>query len=272
MAEKSDGGGGNSWNFYFGRGAQSNSQRKISKVNNLLNELAPRYSTCRQTEKRIFVKNEVYDVIKKNGGKFYQTIDKKPVLTEDEDDSISKIMQCLRDITKTTRPSPRCRQPRKKEKPATCPKIGRAASHKRTSSIIPARRSKRICVKQSTTKAPIVGCVSDALNCTNKSEGSVSLGSSKVKVNEKKSSNGNGITRKKSCNSESNDYLEILAAEPPKLENSFSALIMADEITADLPTDSQININQSLHARVQRLENLVAMLMQQKNEELERLF
>jgi len=51
------------------------------------------------------------------------------------------------------------------------------------------------------------------------------------------------------------------ALEPPQLENSFSALIMTDEITAD----------HVLLARVQRLENLVTMLMQQKNEEFERL-
>jgi len=70
---------------------------------------------------------------------------------------------------------------------------------------------------------------------------------------------------------EPDDAFEKMAVEPPKLDNSFSALIMTDEITADLPRDSQESINQNLHNRVQRLENLVGMLMQQKNDEMERL-
>jgi hypothetical protein len=70
---------------------------------------------------------------------------------------------------------------------------------------------------------------------------------------------------------EPDDAFEKMAVEPPMLENSFSALIMTDEITSDLPRDSQESINQNLHNRVQRLENLVGMLMQQKNDEMERL-
>ena len=57
--------------------------------------------------------------------------------------------------------------------------------------------------------------------------------------------------------------------EPPKFETTFSALIMTDELTSDLPTTSQRDINHNLHMRVQRLENLVTMLMQQKNDEIE---
>ena len=112
---------------------------------------------------------------------------------------------------------------------------------------------------------------SSDINVAKTSSGIVGAMTSALKVDGENSLSGGGGARQELYGSEDNDVLERMAAEPPKLENSFSALIMADEITADLPTDSQKNINQSLHARVQRLENLVAMLMQQKNEELERL-
>lgn len=54
--------------------------------------------------------------------------------------------------------------------------------------------------------------------------------------------------------------------EPLKLKSSFSAPIISDEIISDLPRDLQQCANQNLHIRIQRLETLAAMLMQQKNE------
>jgi hypothetical protein len=284
MADSND----EEWNFYFGRGGQSNKRRKVSKANNLLQKLALRYSKCRQSDKRVFALKEVYEVVIKNGGKFYQIIDKKPVdVTKDEVESIKKIMQGLRDVNKHCKTAPlpprSTRSPssprkgkessprKKKETPPIGLKIRKVPSLKRTSSITPVRRPKRTCVKPSIVEAPIIECVRDALNVAKTSGGIVGVVTGAVKVDEKNASSGCGGARQESCGSENNDILDMMAVEPPKLENSFSALIMADEITADLPTDSQKNINQSLHARVQRLENLVAMLMQQKNEELERL-
>ena len=72
-------------------------------------------------------------------------------------------------------------------------------------------------------------------------------------------------------NQDDEDAFDQMVVQAPKLENSFSQWIMADEIKADLPTNSQKAINHNLHERVQRVENLVAMLMQQKNDEMELL-
>ena len=354
MADKNNG----EWDYYFGRGGSGNVRRKLSKGNSLAQKLALRYSECRPSDRRIFALKEIYEVVIKNGGKFYQIIDKKFVdITMKEVEVLLRIMQGLRDVNKhcktaplsprsTLSPSsprkgkessPRKKKktvrkgkessPRKKKKtPPIGLKIRKVPLLKRGSSITPVRRLESTCVKPSIVEAPIIECVSDALkhqvsfpvlngendsvvsrekqqisfktdndnefddgsgtevdpeadadsdssdiNVAKTSSGIVGAMTSALKVDGENSLSGGGGARQELYGSEDNDVLERMAAEPPKLENSFSALIMADEITADLPTDSQKNINQSLHARVQRLENLVAMLMQQKNEDLERL-
>jgi len=121
-------------------------------------------------------------------------------------------------------------------------------------------------------------CVREALRMFNVDESIPDVGSDRAERHCENSNQASDVTcgqtplnKDSTRHFSSNDAFETMIVEPPKLENSFSALIMADEITADLPTDSQKSVNQNLHKRVQRLENLVSMLMQQQNEDLERL-
>lgn len=53
------------------------------------------------------------------------------------------------------------------------------------------------------------------------------------------------------------DTFEMMDVEPPKLENSFPAMIVADDIAPRGPH------SEDLHEKVRRLENLVAILMEQ---------
>jgi len=269
------------WNFYFGRGAENNKARKTSRANNLIQELAPLYidPRTRSSDKQTFAKQKVYDVVVNNGGRF---IEKDKNITADKVACIKKIMQGLRDCNKVVNkqckplpPSPpksllkKTRdESRVKKTPSNCLEIINVPSLKRTSSIIPVRCQKRACVKLPIVEAPIIECVRDALNVA-KISGENQADT--VNIDEKKAPSGIRVAREEKCDNENKDILEIMALEPPQLENSFSALIMTDEITADLPTGSLEEYKQSVHARVQRLENLVAMLMQQKNEEFERL-
>jgi len=255
------------WNFCFGRGGGGNQKRKISKANMLMQDLAVRYGDCRQTEKRLFAKREVYDTVIRNGGKFYQVFNKKSVdVTADSDEVINRIMQGFRDINKCCKISPPL--------PLTSSKTRKPTLIKRSSPVIPTTRPKRRCIRRSIIEPPIIECVEGARSVVMPSKAiprEISLG-------DKNSRGGVGESRQKTlfdetgiCPLPTDDAFEKMVLEPPKFENSFSALIMTDEITADLPMDSQQSVNQNLHTRVQRLENLVAMLMQQKNDDMERL-
>jgi hypothetical protein len=196
------------WNFYFGRGGAGNKKRQVSKANILVQDLALRYSYCRQTEKRLFAKKEVYDTVIRKGGAFINVEKNKTHVdvTADADEVITKIMQGFRDINKQCRKSPQL--------PSTSLKTRKAQSIKRSSASMSISRPKRRCIRPSVIEPPIV------------------------------------------------EYVR----EPPKLKNSLSAPIMTDEITAELSRGSQQCTNQNLHIRIQHLENLAAMLMQQKNE------
>jgi len=141
-------------------------------------------------------------------------------------------------------------------------------------------RPKRRCLKPSIIEPPITECVKEALRVVKMDKTKPRGNSTKAKkVVERNVLGGDGGERiEKSFDGKYghhaltyDDPLARMAVEPPKLNDSFSALIMTDEITAVLPSDSQKSINENLHSRIQRLENLVAMLMQQKNDEMELL-
>jgi hypothetical protein len=261
------------WNFHFGRGGGGNQKRQVSKANILVKDLALRYSYCRQTEKRLFAKKEVYDNVIRNGGVFFNVVNRKPVdITADADEVINRIMQGFRDINKHCRKSPQL--------PLTSPKTRKSPLTKISSPTmpIPISRPKRRCIRPSIIEPPIIESERDARSRVVKTDKAIpSESSTPINLGTRNTPGGIGEPRQKSFNETgighlgTDDAFEKMAVEPPKLENSFSALIMTDEITADLPRDSQQSINQNLHNRVQRLENLVAMLMQQKNDEMERL-
>jgi len=229
------------WNFYFGRGGYGNQRRHASKANMLVFDLAARYSQCEHVEKRIFAKQEVYDKVIQNGGRF-QTLkidksSKKETATEetDTDKIIAKIMQNFRDINK--------------QQPLSQPHISLQQQQPQQTPIpTPPRRPKRRCIRPSIVEPP------EFFNLAERS-------------------NNNGYTDEQNQPKEANHNNAFEEAanivEPPKFESTFSALIMTDELTSDLPTTSQRDINHNLHMRVQRLENLVTMLMQQKNDEIE---
>lgn len=259
------------WNFYFGRGGDSNKKRKVSKANDLLTKLAHRYYKCSQSEKRIFAKKEVFDTVIKNGGKFLNMVNKEPVdVTSDVDESIKKIMQHFRDLiklSKTSVPTPDPVLVSYSQKTKRTPRTTTMAS----SLIMPPPRPKRLCVKPSVVEVPTIQCVRQALKSAKTEQASVdryrntSVKASILTVGGKGPAQS-PLGQKSPLRFAPSDVFETLPVEPPKLEESFSALIMADEMTAELPTDSQKNVNQNLHERVQRLENLVGMLMQQKDE------
>lgn len=144
----------------------------------------------------------------------------------------------------------------------------------------PVSRPKRRCIRPSVIEPPIIEIERDTHRTVVNTDKAIPRESSTpINLGTRNTPGGVGESIQKAFNetsirchlAEADDAFEKMAVEPPKLENSFSALIMTDEITADLPRDSQESINQNLHNRVQRLENLVGMLMQQKNDEMERL-
>jgi hypothetical protein len=192
------------WNFYFGRGGAGNKKRQVSKANILVQDLALRYSYCRQTEKRLFARKEVYDTVLRKGGAFIN-VEKNEThvdVTADADEVITKIMQGFRDINK------QCR------KLTSTSLKTEVQSIERSSTSMSVSRPKRRCIRPSIIEPPII------------------------------------------------EYLR----EPLKLKKSFSAPIISDEIISDPPRELQQRTNQNLHVRIQRLETLAAMLMQQKNE------
>mmetsp|Transcript_9458 Transcript_9458/g.20084 ORF Transcript_9458/g.20084 Transcript_9458/m.20084 type:complete len:299 (+) Transcript_9458:221-1117(+) len=289
------------WNFYFGRGRSRNHQRKSSKVSGLLQNLAPRYRTCDPGHRRLFAKHEVYNAVLKKGGSFFKLQNNMPVdVTADEFESTTKIMQAFRDIKKQcklastqshlgsshlTTSSRKNKIKRMKTSSSQKNKTKRPRSEtpstKNPSPTMPSSPPKPRCVKPSIIEPPFIDCVRDARRMVdvNESIPEISAVSSEMKPssNHKIPVSGGGSAQKPLVkkdtirNLSTDDMFDTMAVEEPKLESSFSALIMADEITADLPTDSQKSINQNLHERVQRLENLVGMLMQQQNVDLERL-
>jgi len=274
------------WNFYFGRGGNWNQRRQVSKANALVQDLALQYSHCRQTEKRIFVKTELYDTVIRNGGSFYLVVNKEAVdVTDDADETINRIMQLLRDINKihkTPSTQKSSQNVPKRLSGRRCVgsslKTRKLSSTKRSSPTKTVSRPKRRCIRPSVIEPPIIECVRGALRVAKNDKAVPRVSTASVNnLGEGITPDGAGESEENSFDATgvlhlaTNDLFDPLAVEAPKLENSFSALIMADEITADLPMDSQQSINQNLHTRVQRLENLVAMLMQQKNDEMERL-
>ena len=306
------------WDFFFGRGGGSNQKRQLSKANGLVHDLAGRYSYCRQTEKRLFAKNEVYDTVIRNGGTFFLLANKEFIdVTKDFDDTINRIMQSFRDINKSCRtsaqtistnnihvnvntkkaPSFKHKQPSTILFPTTHTRdtnihnkslqyTSVRTKTKRVPSIKKSPRPKRRCIRPSIIEPPVIECVRDALRVVD-TDKNIPNGKTQRKTlitigGEINTLCDDGESRNKFLEEERGSSIHQLAVdvddafdervvEPPKLDNSFSQLIMTDEIKAYLPTDSQQSVNLNLHSRVQRLENLVAMLMQQKNDEMELL-
>lgn len=278
------------WNFYFGRGGGSNQKRQESKATCLLHDLAVRYSYCRQTEKRLFAKNEVYDAVIRNGGTFFLVANKEFIdVTKDFDDTINRIMQSFRDINKSCRTTARTvsakfdarKVPSFKRNSTILFPTTRDTNNKskRVPSIKKSpKRPKRRCIRPSIIEPPVIDCVRDALRVVD-TDKTTPNGKPHITIGEMNILCDNGESRNKSFEERgmcqvvvpADDAFDERIVQPPKLDNSFSQLIMTDEIKAHLPTDSQQSVNLNLHSRVQRLENLVAMLMQQKNDEMELL-
>lgn len=337
----------NEWDFYFGRGGASNQKRQVSKANNLVQDLALQYSKIRQTEKRIFAKIEVYDVVLRNGGHFLMPINKELVdVTNDEDEAVRRIMQNFRDINKTrstvgTNTSDRTtfaamkfgNNQEEKAMPPNATQKSKSTSESIYSAkfgrkeIIEQRtpRPKRRCVRPSIIEPPIIQNAVGNSMVTTGPTAVFDVTKNKLVATSKRTTPliGSCVPHANGYGYRGNDIREIsmhpmsanlqgaqqpslettggtpgpclapansttprtthqpvdeddafdnkIVVEPPRLENSFSQWIMTDEIRPNLPTDSQQSINLNLHSRVQRLENLVAMLMQQKNDEMELL-
>nr|QQP23548.1 mating-type related plus 3 [Pseudo-nitzschia multistriata] len=266
------------WTYYFGRGGACNQQRKQSKVVGLLQKLALRYNQCHREEKRLFAKCEVYNIVLEKGGSFFEITNKIAVdVTADEMKSTTKIMQVFRDINKRNKKSkgsakakkkPSFTSRTKKNKPSFCTLQTTRARESRTTKMKIKTQPKRRCVKPSIIEAPIMNCVRDALLMASaKSQSLPDTRTNKPGLGTPVRGNGSELKRLIAESnhrfSTNNETFDLMAVEPPQLENSFSALIMADEVTTELPTDSQMSVNLHLHKRVQRLENLVGMLMQQ---------
>ena len=327
----------NEWDFYFGRGGASNHKRQVSKANNLVQDLALRYSKIRQTEKRIFAKIEVYDVVLRNGGHFLMPVNKELVdVTNDEEEAVSRIMQNFRDINKirstvgtntsdrTTaapikfgnnqeekaippnatqkskstsgsiysakfgrkeiviehrppRPKRRCLRPSIIEPPIIQNAVGNSMVTTGLTAVFDVTKHKSVAASKRTT--PMIGnCVPHANGYGYRGNDSREVSMHQISANLEgaqqpslETTGGAPGTTQQPADDEDDAFDNKIVVEPPRLENSFSQWIMSDEIRPDLPTDSQQSINLNLHSRVQRLENLVAMLMQQTNDEMELL-
>ncbi len=368
----------NVWDFYFGRGGASNQKRQVSKANNLVQSLAQRYSEVRQSEKRIFAKIEVYDMVVRNGGHFLLPVNKDELVdvTNDEEEAVSRIMQNFRDINKIRSTS--IVDPLDNTTTLVT-KFGKSSKENGTGAILGTKKSKttrtrrrsgstysakfgrresieqrpprpkRRCIRPSIIEPPILeNPVGDSMITARGGPSTTTTSRTSAVVFGDKNNSPPPATRRRTmpliagmngtshCIPHSNRYhasmypmsanlqgtqdpslMETaggtppaagdpclapantsyctthqppagddddddddnddafenkMVVEPPRLENSFSQWIMSDdEIRPDLPIDSQQSINLNLHSRVQRLENLVAMLMQQKNDEMELL-
>lgn len=237
----------NEWDFYFGRGGGSNKKRQISKANRLVQSLALRYSNCRQTEKRLFARNEVYDTVVQNGGRFLLFVNKKYIdVTRDEDEAIKKIMQSFRDVNKVTQVGERFVDPTIQPKFKQQQRVAKAE----TIEIITGR-PKRRCIRPSAIEQPIVNSVVDALQVI------MNDTTSNLPIDSQHSINRNLCLRAQRLEK----IIESVRREHPL----FCRKAMADETKLSLSEDSQQSINQNLHSRLQRLESLVTSLLGGQN-------